>query len=91
MTQAKIVDGGKMTLPAEVRNWLKLKDGDRVSFIRDEHGVRMVNAGILALEKAQAALAGVAERAGLDSEEAVVKLCKEVRRELYEERYAHNG
>ncbi len=51
----------------------------------------MVNAGILALEKAQAALAGVAERAGLDSEEAVVKLCKEVRRELYEERYAHNG
>ncbi len=91
MTQARISDGGKMTLPVEVRNWLQLKDGDRVSFVRDEHGVRIANAGIFALEKAQAALAGVAERAGLDSEEAVVKMCKEIRKELYEERYANNG
>ena len=91
MTQAKVLDGGKMTLPVEVRKWLQIKDGDRVSFIRDKEGVHMVNAGILALEKAQAALSGVAERAGIDSEDAVTALCKEVRKELYEERYADNG
>ncbi len=49
---------------------------------------KIVDGGILALEKAQA---GVAERVGLDSEEAVVRLCKEVRRELYEERYPVNA
>lgn len=91
MTQAKVLDGGKMTLPPEVRKWLQVKDGDRVSFIKDEQGVRIVNAGILALEKAQAALSGAAERAGIDDEEAVVALCKEARKELYEERYADNG
>lgn len=88
MTQAKVLPGGKMTLPPEVRKWLRIKDGDRVAFIRDGQGVRMVNAGVLALEKAQAALAGAAERAGIDGEEAVAALCKEAREELYEERYA---
>ncbi len=90
MAQAKIMDGGKMTIPPEVRSWLQIKDGDRVSFIRDRQGVRIVNAGILALEKAQTALAGVAERAGIDSEEAVAALCKDARRKLYRERYADN-
>jgi bifunctional DNA-binding transcriptional regulator/antitoxin component of YhaV-PrlF toxin-antitoxin module len=90
MNQAKIQDGGKLTLPLEVRKWLRIKDGDRVAFIRDEQGVRMVNSSILALEKAQEALTGAAERAGFKSEDDIVKYCKEVRRELYEERYANN-
>lgn len=79
MIQAKILNGGKMTLPPEVQDWLHVKDGNKVSFIKDGDGVRLVNAGILALEKVQAAFAGEAEVAGLDSEEAVVALCKEVR------------
>jgi bifunctional DNA-binding transcriptional regulator/antitoxin component of YhaV-PrlF toxin-antitoxin module len=29
MTQATILDNGKMTLPLEVRDWLQIKDGDR--------------------------------------------------------------
>lgn len=53
----------------------------------DEQQKRTVNAGILALEKAQAALSGAAERAGIDNEEAVAALCREVRKELYEERF----
>lgn len=90
MNQARILDGGKMTLPLEVRKWLRIKDGDRVTFIQDEQGVRVVNSSILALEKAQEALAGVAEQAGLDTEEKIFAYCKEIRRELYEERYANN-
>lgn len=90
MTHAKVLDGGKMTLPPEVRKWLRIKDGDRVAFIKDEQGVRVVNSSILALEEAQAGMAGVAEKAGLDSEEAVMDYCKDIRRELYKERYADN-
>jgi bifunctional DNA-binding transcriptional regulator/antitoxin component of YhaV-PrlF toxin-antitoxin module len=90
MTQARLADGGKLTLPLEIRKKLGVKDGDRVAFIIDEQGVRMVNPSILALEKAQEALAGVAERSGLDTEEKVNAYCKEIRRELYQEQYAHN-
>ncbi len=90
MTQAKIADGGKMTLPEEVRNWLQLKDGDRIAFIMDDDGVRMVNTALLAIDEIQKAMAGEAERSGLDSDEKIVDYCKSIRRELYEERYARH-
>lgn len=90
MTYAKVLDGGKMTLPPEVRKWLRIKDGDKVTFIKDEQGVRVVNSSILALEKAQTGMTGATEKSGLDSEEDVVNYCKEIRRELYKERYADN-
>ncbi len=90
MTQATMLDGGKMTLPPEVRDWLQLKTGDRIAFVRDNGEVRMVNAGLLAIDEIQAAMAGEAERSGLDSDEKIVEFCKSVRRELYEERYARH-
>ncbi len=90
MTQAKMLDGGRMTLPPEVRNWLRIKAGDRVAFIRDDDGVRMVNAALLAIDEIQTAMAGEAERSGLDSDEKIIDCCKSVRRELYEERYARH-
>ena len=90
MTQARLADGGKLTLPLEIRKKLGVKDGDRVDFIIDEQGVRVVNPSILALERAQAEFAGEAERSGLDTDEKIFAYCKEIRRELYQERYAHN-
>ena len=33
-TISRIGRRGQMTLPATVRNWLKLKEGDRVAFVR---------------------------------------------------------
>ncbi len=90
MTQAKLLDGGKMTLPPEVRDWLHLKTGDRILFVRENNEVRMVNAALPAIEEIQTAMAGEAGRSGLDSDEKIVDYCKSVRRELYEERYARH-
>jgi bifunctional DNA-binding transcriptional regulator/antitoxin component of YhaV-PrlF toxin-antitoxin module len=90
MTQTKIMDDGRMTLPLEVRDWLQLTGGGKIAFIRDDSGVRMVNAALLAIDEIQKAMAGEAEHSGLDSDEKIVDYCKEVRRELYEERYARH-
>ncbi len=90
MTQAKMLDGGKMTLPPEVRDWLNLKTGDRILFVRDRGGVRMVNAALTAIDEIQQAMAGEAERSGMDSDEKILDYCKSVRRELYRERYARH-
>lgn len=88
MTQAKVLNEGRMTLPPEVRRWLRIKDGDKLEFIRDEQGVRIRNLSLQALEKAQKGLEGYAEKLGLQTDEDVVERCREVRRKLYKERYA---
>ncbi len=41
---------------------------------------------LLAIDEIQKAMAGEAERSGLDSDEKIVDYCKSIRRELYEER-----
>lgn len=46
------------------------------------------NAAMIALKNAQNAFAGEAERLGLKTEQDVVDMVKEVRREVWEERHA---
>jgi antitoxin PrlF len=38
---AKITSQGQVTIPAEVRRHLGLENGSRISFVIDEHGVRI--------------------------------------------------
>ncbi|MDR0356531.1 MAG: AbrB/MazE/SpoVT family DNA-binding domain-containing protein, partial [Deltaproteobacteria bacterium] len=72
MNQARALDGGKLTLPLEIQEKLGVKDGDRVTFIQDADGVRIVNAALLAIETIQQEMAGEAERSGLDTDEKIV-------------------
>lgn len=90
MAQAKVLDGGKVTLPLEVQKWLEVKNGDQIAFIKDDNGVRMVNAAVMAIEKIQTEMAGEAERADLDNDEKIVQFCKEVRQDVYRKHYARN-
>ena len=89
MELAKVTSSGQITIPVQIRRKLGIKEGDKVMFLEDGNRVVMVNSSLLALEKLQKAMEGVAEKAGIRSEEDVVALCKEVRQELYEERYAN--
>jgi bifunctional DNA-binding transcriptional regulator/antitoxin component of YhaV-PrlF toxin-antitoxin module len=73
-----------------VRKKLGLKEGDKVMFLEVGKGVQMVNSSILALENAQAALVEEAEKSGLTEEKDIVDLCREIRNELYQERYEDN-
>ena len=94
MELAKLTSKGQLTVPVAIRKKLRLKEGDKVVFLSDADGIRIVNASILALERVQQAFAGEAERLGLKTEQDVVDMVKEVRKEMNKEmnreRYAHS-
>ena len=81
MELAKITSKGQITLPIAIRRMLGVKDGDKVAFIEKNNQIVVVNASLEALSHAQNAFAGVAEELGLESEEDVVKMIKEIRAE----------
>lgn len=80
--QAKVMSKGQITIPVEIRKHLDLKPGDYVTFIISQEGlVRLTPSFVNGLEKLQEAMKGEAEKAGLYTEEDVVNLIKEMRRE----------
>jgi AbrB family looped-hinge helix DNA binding protein len=90
MELAKITTRGQITIPIEIRKKLGVKDGDKVIFLEENGRIIMENAAMVALKNAQDAFAGEAERLGLKTEQDVVTLVKEVRREVWDERHARN-
>ena len=91
MELAKVTTSGQITIPIQIRRKLGIKEGDKVMFVEGNNCVMLLNASQIALENLQMAMKGEAEQAGINNEEDVVNLCKEVREELYRERYADNG
>jgi len=91
MELAKVTSKGQITIPAQVRRMLGVKEGDKVIFWNEGDKIIIENSNRLALREAKEAFAGLAEELGLDSEEAVIELCKEVRKEKWEKNYADNG
>ena len=86
MELAKITSKGQITIPIEIRKRLNLREGDKVVFITDGDKVIIENSTKLAIKEAQAAFEGLAEELGLNSEDDVVNLVKEVRKELWEKK-----
>jgi bifunctional DNA-binding transcriptional regulator/antitoxin component of YhaV-PrlF toxin-antitoxin module len=70
---------------------LGVKDGGKVVFIEENGRVILENASMIALKNAQDAFAGEAKRLGLETEQDVVDMVKEARRELREENDGLNG
>jgi len=90
MELAKITTRGQITIPVEIRKKLGVKDGDKVIFLEESGRIIVENAAMVALRNAQSAFAGEAERLGLKTEQDVVDMVKEVRREVREESHARN-
>ena len=90
MELAKITTRGQITIPAEIRKKLGVKDGDKVIFVEENGRIIMENAAMIALKSAQAAFVGEAERLSLKTEQDVVDMVKEVRRQVWEEHHARN-
>jgi len=91
MEIAKVTSNGQITIPSDIRRRLNIKDGDKVLFMEGDDGVLMLNSSMIALKLFQKDMEGEAEKAGLISEEDVVKLCRDVRRELSGGRNANNA
>lgn len=90
MELAKITMRGQITIPVAIRKKLGVKDGDKVIFVEENGRIIIENASMIALKNAQNAFSGEAERLGLKTEQDVVDLVKEVRREVWEENHARN-
>jgi AbrB family looped-hinge helix DNA binding protein len=81
MELAKITLRGQITIPVEIRKKLCVKDGDKVVFIEDNGRIIMENSVRVALKDIQDAFRGEAGRLGLENEQDVVNMIKEVRLE----------
>ena len=83
---AKITAKGQITLPAAVRDAVDVKNGDDILFIRDDDGrVRVSSSELEAILKAQLAFEGAAKEAGISSQENLLQLISDFRREKYKE------
>lgn len=81
MELAKVTTKGQITIPKAIRDLLDLKEGSKVIFIQKGNDIVIQNSAMVALEKIQTAFEGEAERLGLKTEDDVVKLVKEFRKE----------
>ena len=81
MELAKVTTKGQVTIPIAIRKKLGIKDGDKLLFVEKPDGVVMLNPTMMALEKIGAAFEGEAERLGLKTEDDVVAMIKEIRKD----------
>ncbi|MBU7006174.1 AbrB/MazE/SpoVT family DNA-binding domain-containing protein [Phosphitispora fastidiosa] len=87
---ARLSSKGQITIPIEIRKKLNLKEGDKVLFLEENGNIIIANSALVALREFQQAMAGEAEKQGLHSEENINQLVKEIRSELWNEKYENN-
>jgi AbrB family looped-hinge helix DNA binding protein len=78
---AKVMAKGQITLPKSIRTALGLTPGDRVTLIKQNDQVIMMNSAVYAMRMLQTAMAGEAEKAGLTSDDDVTAMIREMRAE----------
>jgi AbrB family looped-hinge helix DNA binding protein len=88
---SRVTSKGQVTIPIEMRRSLGIKEGDKVVFIEEAGKIVIANAAMLALKDIQEVFRGEAERLGLQNEQDVVKMVKEVRKEMWEERHGSDA
>jgi looped-hinge helix DNA binding domain, AbrB family len=76
---AKVMAKGQITLPKDIREALGVRTGDRVTLIRQNDQVIMMNAAVYAMKMLQTSMAGEAEKASIKSDEEVLALLSEMR------------
>ena len=79
---AKIMSKGRITLPEEIQARIGVGAGDRVALICDGDRVILMNAAVYAMRALQRGMVGEWEKAGINSDDDVMALIKEVRDEI---------
>jgi AbrB family looped-hinge helix DNA binding protein len=78
---AKVMAKGQITLPKDIRDALGVQTGDRVTLIRRDDQVIMMNSAVYAMKMLQTAMTGEATKAGLQSEGDVTAMIAAMRDE----------
>ena len=81
---AKVMAKGQITLPKDIREALGIQSGDRVTLIKKDDQVIMMNSAVYAMKMLQTAMAGEAKKAGLNSDDDVVDMLMDMRSEEQE-------
>ena len=81
---AKVMAKGQITLPKDIREALGVQSGDRVTLIRKDDQVIMMNSAVYAMKMLQTAMTGEAEKAGLRTDDDVVDMLMDMRGEEQE-------
>ena len=76
---AKVMAKGQITIPKDIRKVLDVGTGDRVTFIVQGDSVQLVNSAKYAMQLFQEGMKGAAQKAGIQSDEDVVALVRELR------------
>ncbi len=80
MELAKVTTKGQVTIPKSIRELLELKEGSKILFIQKGNDVIIKNSAMIALENIQNEFDGEAKRLGLETEDDVVEMIKEYRK-----------
>ena len=78
---AKVMAKGQITIPTDVRNILGVSSGDRVTFVVKNGNVQLINSAVYAMQLLQSQMVGEAEAAGLNSDDEIMSMVKQVRGE----------
>lgn len=79
---ARVSEKGQITIPAAIRNRLKLKTGDKVELIEEDGKLYIQNALITAFQEVADAFEGEAAKAGFETEEQMQDYMKQIRKEV---------
>lgn len=78
---AKVMSKGQITIPKDIREILGVSCGDRIIFVVENGSVRLINSAIYAMQILQSQMDGEAENTGFTSDDAVMDMVKEIRKE----------
>jgi bifunctional DNA-binding transcriptional regulator/antitoxin component of YhaV-PrlF toxin-antitoxin module len=81
VNNARLKAKSQITLPKEIVAMLGIEIGDSVTFIAQGDKVIIMNPAIYAARVMQEAMKGEAQKAGIYSDDDVVKLIKDIREE----------
>jgi AbrB family looped-hinge helix DNA binding protein len=86
----RVLPNGSIVIPKQMRTELKISIGDNLVLVYEDGELKIKNRTIYALEKIQKEMAGKAEEVGLNTEEDIIELCREVRYEMEGRLYEGN-
>ena len=77
---AKVLPKGQITIPKDIRDYLKIRVGDRLTLVCENDRLILMNSAMFALKEFQKAMAGEAEKAGIHSDDDVIEIITQMRR-----------
>ena len=75
----KVMARGQITLPKNIRKALGISIGDRVTLLKQDDQIIMINSAVYAMKELQKAMVGEAEKAGLYTEDDVTAMIMDMR------------